>query len=257
LTLHLYLRRLARTGARARSSLAIASLVALLAFPPAAHAYSSDPVLTTSPADTQPVGYQVTVEWNFGECGPPDGVPDVPSWDDWRNSEVRFVVVGANPGTATAYIRPHTTYDGVARWSYVGVNPGTDVITATVTSSALLEPCGVDLLESDTVSFHWSPTAASIDANGSVVSFTKSSGNPQGGVAVFECDVAAPGATRVSITSCTAEVNSAPVVTVDGPAAATSGAFTTSRPDGYDVCWSVMAVFPTGSATTSGCELTG
>ena len=139
--------------------------------------------------------------------------------------------------------------------TYTGSNPGSDSVTFRHVCAAWL-PCESHYAnaKSATTSVDWTPTAASIDANGSVVSVTKSSGNPQGGVAVFECDVSAPGATSVRISSCTAGVNAAPSITVDGPAATTSGAFTTSGPDGYDVCWNVTAVFATGSATTTGCD---
>ena len=198
---------------------------------------------TVTPAVGQLVGNSVVLEWSFGECKWGTG------WTGNGDYWVDFRVIGANLASGSVQIPD----DGIVRWGYVGANPGIDLIDARVRAlSPLPDKCQPDD-RNEQVSYQW----FNLTANGSIVSFTKSSGNPQGGLAVFECDVSAPGATRVSITSCTAEVNSAPIITVDGPAAATSGTFTTSRPDGYDVCWSVVAIFPTGSATTSGCELAG
>lgn len=82
----------------------------------------------------------------------------------------------------------------------------------------------------------------------------KDSGNPRGGVVVFECNGEAATAVAVTIISCTAGGVAAPQVALPGPAAATFGEFTTTENQSYQVCWEVQALFAPGAVATTGCE---
>lgn len=91
-------------------------------------------------------------------------------------------------------------------------------------------------------------------ASGTVVDVVKDSGNPRGGVVVFECNGEAATGVTVTVVSCTAGGVDAPQVALPGPASATVGEFTTTENESYQICWEVQALFAPGAVTTTGCE---
>ena len=78
-----------------------------------------------------------------------------------------------------------------------------------------------------------------------------------GGAVAFVCEISAPGASTVAITSCTSGPASAPRAGVPGPVAVTTGGGTVQGSHRYSVCWAGSATFVLGGRTvyTSGCSL--
>lgn len=205
-----------------------------------APAHGSVPVLRATPALGQSVGEWVTVVMDLGEC---------PSGWDARDAgyHVAFDVTGANSASGEARVDEY----GLATWAYQGVSPGVDVVRATVRFDPTPQHCGVGIAESAALEHQW----YRLSARGLVAEITKSSGNPKGGLAVFECDAVGEPAIRVRIGSCTAGPVAAPGVTVEGPAAVTGGVLSTSEAIDYQVCWSATATFSTGhQRTVAGCD---
>lgn len=196
------------------------------------------PNLSVDPSSSVYPGGTATVTWNFGPC---------PFWRE-ASYLVEFTVSGANPGGAVVEIGG----DGVAAWTYQGIVPGRDDIRARVVATA--GGCGANRYSVAGVTHDWLPTPDNIIAGGSEVHVVKSGGEPKAGVIAIECDAQAPNATHITITSCTAATGSAPEVSVPGSVVATSASFITSVPPPYEVCWTAVASFETGSTTTSGCS---
>lgn len=203
--------------------------------------------LTVTPASPQHVGQQITVTaFHPDPC------------TDRHNLNVVFEVFGANPQRHEVDLDRAT---GTASFSYTGVEPGEDLITAEIEYYPLFDPCEARYGRSS-FSFTWTRDFAACDsscitAGGSSVRFVKNTGSPVGGAVVFECDVEAPGARQVSIERCVSGPASAPRITMSGGSAMTAGAFTTESTEEFDVCWTVVAVFGSEGVEKSGCNRGG
>lgn len=192
----------------------------------------ADTLVATPAQQTAPVGARVEITVQGFSCDESDEITGEP---------IRVHVTGAHNVIAQG-VTPF-------KFTYTGELTGQDVVRF---SGPAYPPAHWSSETSATV--EWTPSAASIHANGSVFTVTKSSGNPRGGMAVFECDLNAPGAIRVEITSCIAGTVAAPAVAAAGPAAVTLGEFSSDAPDAVNVCWRMVADFPNGSAIATGCE---